>query len=361
MHHSPSPGTPGEGRGEGPPRTPSGALSETALTLPSPGVPGEGKTGRAPASWRDVFGDGAEGEEVFTAWHFARYMNEIVRRGKAEYPLPMFVNAALNRPGRRPGEYPSGGPLPHLLEVWHAAAPLLDMLSPDVYFLNFAEWTEKYRRPGNPIFVPEAMRSARAAANAFFAIGQQGAIGFSPFGIESMAGPDAERLSQTYSALRHLAPQILERQGKGALFGVSPKVGYDGSVDATPQELTIGRYALTITFDATSRSAPTTAPTISNDPATRGHDLPPAGGMIISTGADADEYTVVGTGLTIMHAVIGGEEQAGLLEVDEWTEKSDGTWSRSRRLNGDQTHQGRHLQLPSGSIGMQHVRLYRYR
>ena len=34
----------------------------------------------------------------------------------------MFVNAALIRPGHEPGQYPSGGPLPHLVDVWRAAA-----------------------------------------------------------------------------------------------------------------------------------------------------------------------------------------------------------------------------------------------
>src|SRR5947199_87282 len=105
------------------------------------------------------------------------------------------------------------------------------MLSPDVYFFDFADWTEKYRRPDNPLFIPEAMRSARASANALYAIGEQNAIGFSPFGIESITGPDAERLAKTYSALRHLPPMILERQGKGQLFGLSPKIRYDGSTD----------------------------------------------------------------------------------------------------------------------------------
>ena len=29
-------------------------------------------------------------------------------------------------------------------------------------------------------------------------------------------------------------------------------------------------------------------------------------------------------------------------------------------MNGDQSHQGRHLRLPAGAFGIQCVRLYRY-
>ena len=51
------------------------------------------------------------------AWHYARYVDVVAEAGKAEYALPMFVNAALNRSGHLPGRYPSAGPLPHLMSV----------------------------------------------------------------------------------------------------------------------------------------------------------------------------------------------------------------------------------------------------
>ncbi len=37
------------------------------------------------------------------------------------------------------------------------------------------------------------------------------------------------------------------------------------------------------------------------------------------------------------------------------------TWKAGRRLNGDQTHQGRHIRLPPGNPQIQRVRFYRYR
>ena len=88
------------------------------------------------------------------AWHFARYTEAVTAAGKREYPMPMFVNAALIRPGHQPGQYPSGGPLPHLIDVWRAAAPSIDFLSPDIYFQNFAEWARRYARPATRCSFP---------------------------------------------------------------------------------------------------------------------------------------------------------------------------------------------------------------
>lgn len=39
----------------------------------------------------------------------------------------------------------------------------------------------------------------------------------------------------------------------------------------------------------------------------------------------------------------------------------DGNFNIVRHLNGDQTHQGRHVRIPAGQFAMQRVRLYEYR
>jgi len=50
-------------------------------------------------TWAEVFGNAPAGEEIFQAWYFARYTEAVAAAGKKEYPLPMYVNAALIRPG----------------------------------------------------------------------------------------------------------------------------------------------------------------------------------------------------------------------------------------------------------------------
>jgi beta-galactosidase GanA len=57
---------------------------------------------RAAGTWETVFGPGVHAEELFMAWHFARYHERVAAAGKAAYPLPMFANAALIRPGYLP-------------------------------------------------------------------------------------------------------------------------------------------------------------------------------------------------------------------------------------------------------------------
>src|SRR6266496_1195972 len=119
-------------------------------------------------TWEEVFGPEPKTDEIFMAWYFARYTNQVAQLGAAEYKLPMYVNAALIRPGHQPGQYPSAGPLPHLMDVWRAGAPQIDFLSPDIYFANFAEWARKYQQSGNLLFIPEAAPNSSSAVNAFY-------------------------------------------------------------------------------------------------------------------------------------------------------------------------------------------------
>jgi beta-galactosidase GanA len=52
---------------------------------------------------------------------------------------------------------------------------------------------------------------------------------------------------------------------------------------------------------------------------------------------------------------------AGLDSVWEGSFDAHGVWVPGRLLNGDQTHQGRHVRLAPGDFQIQRVRLYRYR
>ena len=91
-------------------------------------------------AWADVFGDDRYADEYFMAWNYARYVEALARDARAITSRPLYVNAALNSRGRRPGEYPSAGPLAHLKDIWHAAAPTVDFLSPDIYDSGFTDW-----------------------------------------------------------------------------------------------------------------------------------------------------------------------------------------------------------------------------
>jgi len=74
------------------------------------------------------------------AWHFAKYVDGVVAAGKAEYPIPMYVNAWLDpqHEGQQPGEYPSGGPVARMMDVWLATAPHIDLIAPDICLDSFS-------------------------------------------------------------------------------------------------------------------------------------------------------------------------------------------------------------------------------
>jgi beta-galactosidase GanA len=307
-------------------------------------VPAALLAGRKPGTWTEHFGTAAE--ESFMAWHFASYVERVASAGKAQYPLPLFVNAALPRPGKKPGEYPSAGPLPRLSWIWRAAAPSIDFLAPDIYYPNFVEWARNYARADNPLFIPEANQAGRgeAAADAFFAIAELDAIGFSPFSIDS-EGPGLARLESAYAMLRGLAAVILAHQGKRSMHGFRPPAQFDGTLDDRNVRQRFGGYMFDVGFI---------------DPWTPRPDqrIAEHGGLIIQLGPD--EFLFAGSGITTSFASAMGQEKVGIESIWEGA-YVDGAWKPGRLLNGDQSHQGRHVRLPPDAFSVQRVKLYRYR
>jgi len=316
--------------------------------------------GKVAGTWAEVFGAGPAGEEIFMAWHFAAYTQAVTAAGKAELALPMYANAALIRPGYQPGQYPSAGPLPHLIDVWRAGAPDLDFLAPDIYFQNFSYWAQLYTRSGNPLFIPEAMRSPEASVNALYAFGALNGMGFCPFAIESNTEPAAGFLTASFDLVRQLTPLLTEKQGRGLTAGFLQE-----SVESKqPQQVQMGNWTFRVAFE---RAAPpqladglaVVVGTENSALAAGGHaGTAPAGGLMIALGDD--EFLFAGIGITITFAPAEGGEQAGLLSVAEGR-YVDGQWQHIRWLNGDQTHQGRHVRLEPGRFSLQRVKLYRYR
>ena len=52
-----------------------------------------GRGDRTCGDWTAVFGRDAD--EFFRAWSVAHYIGQVAAAGKAEYPLPLYCNAAL--------------------------------------------------------------------------------------------------------------------------------------------------------------------------------------------------------------------------------------------------------------------------
>lgn len=306
-------------------------------------------------TWQELFGKAPLTDDLFMAWHYATYIEHIAAAGKAEYPLPMYSNAALIRPNYEPGQYNSGGPLPHSMDIWHAGAPSLDFLSPDIYFNEFAQWAGQYSRPNNPLFIPEAQPGATGAANALYAFGRFSAIGFSAFGIDDQGNapldlvgitnsaerPDNTAMDYVYSELSKLTPMILKKQQTG---GVTAAL-IEGEAQRSAR-LFIGDYTASI---SRAGNASGTGSRV--------------GVMFLQTAPD--EFLVIGSGdaQITFSTDKPGLPIVGIESIDEEFFEN-GDWVPGRRLNGDESSQGQALRLYATDLSqgkIYKVRLYRYR
>lgn len=295
-------------------------------------------------TWEELFGEGPHTDEIFMAWYYAKFTNTIIEAGKEIYPLPMYVNAALNRPNRLPGEgYPSAGPLPHIMDVWLAGGPSIDFLSPDFYFPNIKYWCDLYVRQGNPLFIPEHRFDSTVTAKAAFVFGHYEAIGFSPFSIESTTHPEDEPIGKIYGLINQLTPIITANQGQDKIEGVL--------LDNETQENVIkfGDYELTIKHSYT----------LGYETNSKNDVWEPAGAIIIHN--NKDEFYLAGSGVVITFKNLSNPElNVGILKDEEGKfEKNE--WKVIRYLNGDQTHQGRHIRIFLNDYSIQKFELYNYK
>jgi hypothetical protein len=324
----------------------------------------EAAGGKTSGTWAEVFGNQPMTNEIFMAWYYALYVDQVAKAGKAEYPLPMFINVDL---GPAIGEYSSGGALPIQLNVWQQGAPAIDIIGPDIYLPNFAEWCARYDRSGNPVWIPETRADA---ANAFFAIGNHAAMGISPFGIERQADASTP-LAQAYGLLAQAAPEILEAQAKGSIKAVSLNAQHPA------ETVKLGNYTFAFSVGRMRRPAPpSTAAPAGTAPAGGG----PGGfgggnaetssyAIVISTGPD--DYVILGSG--VQATFTGpGPSPAAVAKLEEGA-YVDGRWVPGRRLNGDdimlnydapnksiKNESGQGFRLAAGAPKALHLQVYGY-
>ncbi|MDP4292422.1 MAG: DUF5597 domain-containing protein, partial [Bacteroidota bacterium] len=229
-------------------------------------------------NWELLFGKSPATDEMFMAYNYAQYVNQVAAAGKKEYPIPMYVNAWIVQPqDKKPGDYPSGGPQSHLHDVWKAGAPNIDLFEPDIYLPDFNKITEMYHRNNNQLFIPESFAGSIGAANAFYVIGQLNAIGYSPFGIEDREPvPGKGPISKAYNVLNQLSPLILAAQGRGNIAAVSLN-----KADSV-QYIEMGNYKLQVNLRYNNRSKEN-----------------PEMGYGIIIGINFDEYVIAGSDIEV--------------------------------------------------------------
>lgn len=340
---------------------------------------------KSSGKWGEVFGDDLYTDELFQAYNYALYVEGLAREARKVFPsMPLYVNAAMNSRGREPGQYPSGGPLAHLKDIWHAGTPTVDILAPDLYDGDVTAWFSAYALPDNPLFVPEIKATPANAAQAFYVVGEHKAVGLSPFAYNLRPVADIAYQREGNQRLQSLATLLATGKQQPRTWGLY----------FTPDSIT-----RTITDDGLRIKASHYF-TLPWDPrATDGSTWPETGGMLLRL-APMD-YIVAGSGLVLTFEPAGNSSEAptpalgedgfaltgknasaeetknskstpstpstsstvkrtGLASVEEVTVNPDGTLTRLRTLNGDETHQGRHVRIGVDEFKILHVKLYSY-
>jgi hypothetical protein len=308
-------------------------------------------------TWSKVFG--ADADERFAAYSTASYINEVAKAGKAEYALPMYCNvwvtypvhALENRDHASPGqEYPSGGAQQGNISLWKAAAPAVDVLAPDFYSGDhdvYHEVIAAYHRDDNALFIPETLLSRDFGSNFFYALGN-GAIGFSPFGIDYTNWTIRDDkiptyLSESFALFQPMAGEVAQ-------------LNLDGKLQTAVEQKSMVRQRMHF---------PGVDAVVSFGFPQHDGELPP--GTLDGTGRAMVaqlgplEFLVTGFDASVSFepaTTLGAKpdnEQIEILRADEG-QYVNGNWQTARIWNGDQTDRG--LNFRSGNSSVVRIRLH---
>jgi Domain of unknown function (DUF5597)/Beta-galactosidase len=295
------------------------------------------KTASASENWQQVFGEDAE--EFFHAWFVARYIEQIAAAGKAIYPLPLYVNAALRNPFQTTHEhnYETGGATDNVIPIWKAAAPSIDLVAPDIYMEGSAEHLkilDLYERPDNAMFVPETGQSPAYSRYFFAALGHQ-AIGFSPFGLDYTKYDNAP-IGATQITEKSLEPFALNYKLVAPMDREIARLNFEGKLKAVVEEkgkptgsLDFGQWKVTVSYGLGQFGA--------GDPP---GNPEPTGRALVAQLAD-NEFLVAGFFCRVDFHVADptSRKQREYFRVEEGSYEN-GTFKPIRIWNGDQTDWG---------------------
>jgi beta-galactosidase GanA len=303
------------------------------------------------ATWADVFGDGhfTNADEAFMADAFSRYIEHVASAGKNEYALPLYANAWLNIDdpsildpadiphagvvggGAKPGVYPSGGPCPHVLDIYSFNAPSLDFIAPDLYLSDYESTCQQYRHRDQPLFIPEQKRDEKGGRRIWSAYANYLALGCSPFGIDSLQASECA-FTKHFRLIHSLRKQILEAQAErpeDMLGFYFDDLVETEKIKEKPWTKTMGNYEVII-----NRAF------VFGKPG-------PGGGMIVHQGEG--KFLCAGWGFNVSFKSKNAESTfTGVLHAEEKEADPDTCeLTTLRLLGGDETRSGQCLIMPN--------------
>lgn len=301
--------------------------------------------GAPSGTWTEVFGEDAD--ELFHAWHVARFLDQVATAGREEYPLPMYANAALRDPigDQDPLTYASGGPTWNVIEIYKVAAPALSTLAPDMYARDHETAVahfDRYHRDDNPLLVVEIGNAAEFARFFFHVIGNNG-VGFTPFGVDftgysnyplgarEVSAETLEPFAVLYEAFAPIARDWARIALEHRTWGVAKPD------DNASQTVQLGRWNVTVRYDQWQFGGADWT-WLSRDPSPI-LERPSGGVMIAELGED--EYLLFAQNARVEFALRDPSGVNGVL-FDRVEEGGfvGGEWVMERVWNGDQTDYG---------------------
>ncbi len=292
---------------------------------------------KQPGTWRAVFG--AEADELFQMYYQSKYINTIVAAGKAEFAIPCYINVWIDYPAAQlpqrqidlPGiAYPSGGAVQKLVGLWRQLAPAIDMIGPDIYADDsqfYRETMAAYNRPDNPLWIPETGRSDSFAKFFYYALGE-GAIGFSPFGVDesgwNILGDEKWTAhARNYALIGPMDGEIAQLEFAGMLKTAVEEPG------TVAKEVDLGDWQATVAFgfpQMDGRRAPGTKD---------------ANGAAVIGKLGPNEFLVAGVDASVTFHLPGKPAwmHSQIVKAEQGTYEN-GVWKPLRTLNGDETDRG---------------------
>lgn len=203
------------------------------------------------------------------------------------------------------------------------------MIGPDIYSDDskfYREAMDIYRRPDNPLWIPET-GSGKSFAKFFFCAVGEGAIGFSPFGVDGR-----NRMADDGSTMSHAGNFALigpmDREIAELEFAGKAKTAVE-EPGKTTQELDFDGWQATVAFGFPQQDG-------RNAPGTRDAH---AAALVAQIGPD--ESLVTGVDASVIFHLPGKQPwmRSQILTAEQGAYENH-VWKPVRLLNGDETDRG---------------------
>jgi hypothetical protein len=224
-----------------------------------------------------------------------------------------------------------------VLDIWRFRAPSLDFLAPDIYHSQYEALCEAWQHRKQPFFIPEQRHDLHGAIRLWYAIGTHGAMGVSPFGIDS-DHPSTSPFTKHYALLRDVSHEILKARTAGRItFGFFFDQYAEGAADPSPTswKTTIEGWDITVEREPCF-----------------GHPGMAGFGLIIHL--QGNRFLLVGQGFTVkFRSADPVSKFSGILEFleKEVVNQSTGEMRTRRILNGDEAT-GNCFKMPSSDANI---------